>query len=540
MAKLKAGWIEVRGPLKDGMYRALLRYRDPLNGEKLIYGAALYADTKAEAEAAAVELQPSLADHLATRRRAKRDPEQMALEDWALGDWRAKYWPKLPPSTRANVDQWWSKWLGPLVGSAPLSQITPAFVDGLVGHMQELGARWPTIEQAVKFLRNFIRDATAEGLLSENALKEHSLTPPDLTTEELEELAEPEFALELEHAIRIAWCLNDLEDTAMAEAMAVAGLRLGEARALRFNNVLHPDGRPRARFQVRIAVSGRGSEREARGTKKTRGKSKQAIQRGFRTPQLVPSLGRLFERIWVERDRPPLDEWLAPGDTKMGVLNDSNWRRREFYPAVERAEVQQFYPSKRIMPKELRASAAAAYGHAQEQELSARAQLGHSSESVTLTFYFSAYEDPDPELRGKSIEWQLQRARLLTLEWMETQLEGLVGTRATVGKQGLLTWHRHGTVYTANSLNGSRYTLAKDERGWRVILGERKSEDLTSGHTIIGGSGLGTLAEAKGRAERQALKRTRQSLTIQRQRIDSQVVHLRALVAAAESSAQAA
>ncbi|MGZ6692128.1 MAG: hypothetical protein ACXVHQ_32470, partial [Solirubrobacteraceae bacterium] len=392
MAKLKAGWIETR-PTGDG-FRALLRYRDPLSGQKLLYGNPLYAGTRAEAEAKAKELQPSLAEYLLGRRQARREPEQLALGDFVLDDWAREFKGKLPPSTRSRMEQWWSKWLAPLVGNVPLGQITPPLVDGLVEHMAELGAGWPTIESAVKDLRVYTRDAAGLGLLPEQPLLGYKLQAPELTAEEIEALAEPEFALELEHAVRIAWSMNGLDDAVLAETMAVAGLRLGEARAATFASVLHPDGRPRTHFQVRLAVSGRGSERKLRGTKKTRGLSRRAIARGFRSVQIVPALGRLYERLYAERERPPLTEKLAPGppNSMLGVKNEANWRRREFAAALERSGVAALYPNKKITPKEFRAAAAAAYGNAQVPELSAREQLGHSSDSTTLRFYFSSFE----------------------------------------------------------------------------------------------------------------------------------------------------
>jgi integrase len=537
MAKLKAGWIETRR-LADGTYRALLRYRDPLSGQKLLYGDALYADTAAEAEKKAAELQPQLAEYLQGRRQARRAPESMALADFVLIDWKQHYEPKLPPSTKALMRQWWNKWLEPLIGGASLSEITPALVEGFAEHMQAMGAAWPTVETAVKHVRSYIRDAAKEGYAEKGQLDELDVRPPELSAEEVAALAEPEFALELEHAVRIAWSLNGLEDTAIAEAMAVGGLRLGEARALTFDGVLHPDGRPRTRFQVRLAVSGRGSERILRGTKKTRGLSLRAIQRGYRRPELVPALGALFVRLWQERDRPPLSELVAPGapEATLGVKNEANWRRREFAPAVERSGVGELYSGKKITPREFRAAAAAAYGHAQVPELSARDQLGHASDSTTLRFYFAAYEDPNPALRGLSVDEQLVRARRLALEWMEARIEQLAAERESVGQNKLLSWKRQGSgadaSYTAESVNGSRYLINRAGKSFdiQLLLGDNGS---LRAKTIR--SNVATLADAKDAAERQAIKRTRQSLTIQRQRFERQLVHLRALVAEREA-----
>ena len=170
--------------------------------------------------------------------------------------------------------------------------------------------------------------------------------------------------------------------------------------------------------------------------------------------------------------------------------------------------------------------------------MSAVAQLGHSAGSTTLTFYFRAYEDPSPELRGLSVNDQLIRARRLTLEWMETQIEGLADARAAAGGAKLLVWEKQNSVYTANSINGSRYSVWKDGNAWVVKLGDRESSDPKSGKSVK--YGLASLADAKRVAERQALKRTRQSLTIQRQRFESQIVHLRALVSAADAAEEKA
>ncbi len=536
MARLRAGWVEVRR-LADGSYKSLLRYRDPLTRDKLMFGEPLYAATRREALARAEQLRPQLAAYLAERVRARREPELMALGDYVLGRWRGEMEPQLPTSTKAIMRQWWRKWLGPLIGNTPLSYLTPELLEGLCDHMTELGASWPTVETAVKHVRRYINDAVRAGLLPENPLANYRLKSPDLTVEEIEQLGEPEYAIELEHAVRVAWCMNDLEDVALAETMCTAGLRPGEARALRFASVLHPDGRPRAQLQVRLTISGRGSQREIRGTKTTRGRSRKEIQRGFRTPQIVPALGALYVRLWEARGRPPLNELLAPGSSygrarkktpKLGVKNEANWRRREFYPAVERAGVQPLYP-RRITPREFRAAAASAYGHARDPELSARDQLGHSTDSTTLKYYFAAYRDPNPEVRGESVDWQLRRARGLTLEWMERRLTELAEERLRVGETPLLTWSKdRASIYTA-AYGDDRYIVCLDGNSnrWRVLLGSKGSD--TPRRTIA--EGLKTPEEAMERAERQASKRRRQSLTIQRDQLERMAVHLRALVA---------
>ena len=538
MAKLKAGWIEVRQ--LDGAYRALLRYRDPLSGRKLLYGEPLYADSEADAHTAAAELQPQLAQYLATRKQAKRDPEQMALADWVLIDWAREYQGKLPPSTRSRMEQWWRKWLQPLAGGATLSELTPAFVEGLAEHMQEQGAAWPTVEAAVKDLRMYLRDAAKAGLVPTGQLDELRLSPPELSPDELAELGEPEFAVELEHAVRIAWSMNGLDDVALGELMCVAGLRLGEARALTVSSVLHDDGRARARVSVRLGVSGRGRQRQFRGTKKTRGLSLRAVQAGFRSPHLVPNLGRLLERLWQQRANPPLRERLAPGThgAHLGVKNEANWRRREFAQALERSDVQEIYPNKKITPKEFRAVAAAAYGNAQVPELSARDQLGHSADSTTLRFYFSTYEDPNPELRGLSVDAQLARARRITLAWMDGRLAEIVAAREGIGKNRLLNWRKDGTDQLAESVNESSYRIGRDGSRYALRLEERNGDGEIVRSKLLA-SGL-TVAQAKEKAEPHALKRTRQSLTIQRQRMESLLPHLRALVAAAETASPAA
>jgi hypothetical protein len=213
------------------------------------------------------------------------------------------------------------------------------------------------------------------------------------------------------------------------------------------------------------------------------------------------------------------------------VKNEANWRRREFYPAVERAVVQELYPRK-ITPREFRAAAASAYGHAREAELSARAQLGHSADSTTLQFYFRSYGDPDPEVHGESVDWQLRRARALTLEWMEKRLAELAEERLRVGETPLLSWEQHGdeqaSIYTADFGDGDRYVAWFDGK-WRTSLGRTGAARITDGRTVA--EGLETVEDAKQRAERQAVKRTRQSLTIQRARLEEMAEHLRALVA---------
>jgi hypothetical protein len=546
MARLKAGWVETRA-LADGSFKALLRYRDPLRGQKLVFGDPLYGATEGEARARAEALQPELVAYLAQRTNARREPELMALGDWVLGDWRDDYEPKLPSSSKAIMRQWWGKWVEPLVGNTPLGYFSPELIDGLAEHMQELGATWPTVETAVKHVRRYLRDAVAAELLPANPLQGYRLEAPELTAEEIEELGDPDFALELEHAVRIAWCMNDLEDAVLAETMCTAALRPGEARALTFASVLHPKGRPLSRMQVKLTVSGRGSARELRGTKKTRGRSKAAIKRGYRSPQIVPSLGRLYAYLWELRGRPPLRERIAPGASygknrelvpELGVKNEANWRRREFQPAVERAGVQELY-GRKITPREFRAAAASAYGHARETELSARAQLGHSADSTTLQFYFSAYNDPDPELEGQSVEKQLQRARTLTLAWMERRLAELAAERERVGETPVLVWEEHGdehaSIFTADFNGTARYAVWFDGK-WRASLGRTSDHALTNGRTVA--EQLATVEEAKQRAERQAVKRRRQSLTIQRERLQGMLGHLRVLVAESPAAAE--
>ena len=297
--------------------------------------------------------------------------------------WWAEHVVRLAPLTRDGYLPVWGKHIRPALGGLRIRELTPGRVDGFRVQLESAGVGAPTVSKALAILSGVCRFAVLRGLIDANPVRE--VRKPSVRRQRFAAPPAP-FAVErvraeLVHAGRF-------HDAALVSVLAYAGLRPGEALALRWGDV-----RPRSILVERAAAKG-----IVKSTKNHR----------LRSVRLVRPLA--LDLTWwrVVSDWRGLDDYLFP--SSRGELRDrygwDNWRDRVFKPAVLRAGV----PIAR--PYDLRHAFASLLIHEGRSLTDVAAQLGDSV-TTTADVYTHVFAEVDEMLREPatdSIEAARERA----------------------------------------------------------------------------------------------------------------------------------
>lgn len=333
----------------DGKYRA--RYRDPAGRER-----ARHFDRKIDAD------RWVAAKKTAVARGEWVDP---ALSDIAVGEW-APVWldskAALKPTSRREYESLWRVRLAPRWEDTRLRAVTYADATTWMAGLTAQGLSPSSVRKTVMALKQLLNLAVADGRLPRNVIE--SMKSPRSIRGEQRFLTHDELAALAESCGRVSG-----QHRVMTLLTGYTGLRWGEVRALR---VKHVD-MLRARLDVVENMPDGSTEAETVDPKNHK-------RRTVPFPRfLLPDLATILEGkgrnelVFTTSRRTPLD--------------NSNWRRNVFDPAVDAADVAPF------TPHNLRDTAASLAVSAGANVKAVQRMLGHASAAMTLDVYAGLFSD---------------------------------------------------------------------------------------------------------------------------------------------------
>ena len=234
-----------------------------------------------------------------------------------------------PKDGRITLSEWWVQWSGarvveyatqkraeshwrthvqPRWGSTKLSAITAWDVEGWVAQMRKDGVGATSLKQSVMLLRQMLADATRHKMISADPTATVVIPTPPKHVDRF--LTREEFG-------RLLECTPGDRDKAMMTVMAYAGLRWGEVAGLHAHRV------DLGRRQLLVVETLRRNQ-----TIKNRPKS----DAGQRVVPIVDDVAEVLEGR------------LGGGLVFPGV-DYTNWRRRVFVPARDRAGLDDPQPT---------------------------------------------------------------------------------------------------------------------------------------------------------------------------------------------------
>lgn len=302
-------------------------------------------------------------DHERKRGKGCTSATKLTFGEWA-DEWRRTWKEKLSPSHQRVVEGQLRRWILPYLADRPLASLTRREISAWRADTKDDGIPEHQYVNCYRALSSILGKAVGVGLLEENpalGLKQRTVRAPSRRR------ALPPTEIE---AIRIE--MRTLTDVVLLNLMAYAGLRPGEAYALKWNDLL-----PDARAVTRIVVDETFTDGVFKPPKNKEESKEDRIVRDLPAPFLddlaliTPPSGELVGLIAPNpRDGEP---WSA-----------QNWRNR-FAAARERARVggQPIQPAK---PYELRHSAATLWIASGMRVKRVADQLGHD-QAVTLKTY---------------------------------------------------------------------------------------------------------------------------------------------------------
>lgn len=236
------------------------------------------------------------------------------LVDW-LGSWARSHRAIWAPSTCKLRASHLERWIVPYIGDVRLRDLGPERLREWRDDILDHGATPHTMLHVMKTLSSALGDAVKHNKLPSNPLRGIERIPVDTA---------PRRALSPEESERIRANLPTLQDKVLWGLMSCAGLRIGEAVALRWSDVLDLNSR-RPTLTIERAVSA-GRMRNRTKTGKNRD-----------VPVICPLADDL--RAWRSEQGPDADSALICASRAGTPINTHNWRRRAFDPAARVAKV---------------------------------------------------------------------------------------------------------------------------------------------------------------------------------------------------------
>jgi integrase len=274
---------------------------------------------------------------------AQLDVGTATLDDYVTGTWAPVYAPLLAPRSRESYAQSYDRHIAPTLGGLPLHSIKPAVI-----------SRWQTnvlahghgaFTKARTVLSSILQTAVEGELLASNPVRAVR-APRAPLKDEVRPLAPA--AVE---ALIAQLCHRD---RVLVALMAYAGLRPGEARALRWGHVM----------ENTLVI---GAQKTGRR----------------RTVRLLDPLARDLREWRMACGRPGDDQPVIPRPSDGGVMSAKSfnvWRGDTFVPALERAGLG------RARPYDLRHSFASLLLHEGRSVICVARQLGHDARYTLGTY----------------------------------------------------------------------------------------------------------------------------------------------------------
>jgi integrase len=248
---------------------------------------------------------------------AGKEPLAEFGEEW----WRLHAEPNLARSTLKGYASIWDAHVLPRLGSVPLRELTPDVVNRFRLELEAEGVGPASIRKSLVLLQGVLQRACEWGRLASNpaAIVRKPVPPRKRTIVPL--------APERVEAIRfVLLACGRIRDATLVSVLAYAGLRPGEALALRWTHV-----RERT-----LLIEGAVSLGAIEGTKIGR----------TRTVRVLGPLAQDLADWRLHAGRPPAEALLFPGydGEPWTATAYRNWRRRIYTPAAEAAGVERPRP----------------------------------------------------------------------------------------------------------------------------------------------------------------------------------------------------
>jgi len=330
---------------KSGSRRWVVRYRDPMGGSR-----EKWFDTKAEA------VRHGTAQEARVHSGQWVDPARcrISLESW-VETWRGTM-VGLKPKTRDSYESLLRSRILPALGGMSLADIRPSGIKAWMAQMEAHGLSGSRITQAVNLLSRILGDAVLDENIARNPCS--GIRRPGPRRAEITPLRPEEVSSLIDAA--------DPRYTALIATLAYAGMRFGEACALRWKHV----NLMLAELTVSesLSVSSQGIEF---GPTKTHAVRRIAIPRVLRA--------HLERHLAKSRANSPEDlVFTSPGGK---AVRHSNFSRRVWRPAVTAIG----RPNLRI--HDLRHTCASLLIHAGASLVNIADHLGHENPTTTLKHY---------------------------------------------------------------------------------------------------------------------------------------------------------
>ena len=291
------------------------------------------------------------------------DAGRETLADFAREWWKVYAEPNLARKTLDVYADLWDRHVLVRLGSIELRRLTPQLVEEFQAELQAAGVGDPTIIKTMALLQGVLRRAVVWRRIQSNPVA--AIKKP---SQRRKRIVRPIAPASVE-AIRAHLLERGrLGDATLVSVLAYAGLRPGEALALRWSDV-----------QERTLVVERSlALGEVKGTKTGRA----------RTVRLLGPLAADLTKWRLAGGRPADDELIFP-DPKGNAWTDSrwrNWRARVFAPAAGAAGLSGF------RPYDLRHSFVSLLLAERRSVVEVARQAGHSP-TMTLATYGHVIEE---------------------------------------------------------------------------------------------------------------------------------------------------
>jgi integrase len=238
------------------------------------------------------------------------DAGRQTLDEF-LDEWWNRYAePFLSAKTKEMYRGVWEKRISPQLGHLRLVEVTPEVVEAFAHDLRSAGVGPSTIQKSLVVLQGAMKKAVLWGRITSNPVA--AVTKPPQRRRQVRSALSPRQVEAIRRQL-------DIRDATLVSVMAYAGLRPGEALALKWSDI-----RERTILVERAASLG-----EVKSTKTG----------SVRAVKLVSPLAADLAKWKLASGRPDPDCLVFPD--KAGDVWDAeaykNWRKRKFKPAVTAA-----------------------------------------------------------------------------------------------------------------------------------------------------------------------------------------------------------
>ena len=308
---------------------------------------------------------------------------ELTAPDQTLAEFVEEYWkvhaiPRLAPKTRSDYRQAWGKHAHARLGGLKLRELSPRRMSLFMAELREQGVGEPTILKTLTMLQSVFASAVEWGALPTNPVAGVRNRPRQRPTR----VVRPQPPAQVERLRRYVEQRGATGEASatLISVLAYAGLRPGEALALRWSNVAD-----RTLHVTRSLAL--GSEKE----------TKTGVRR---TVRLLSPLAEDLRRFRGHDDDNAL-VFPRPGGGAWQDHDWRNWRRR----VLQRAAAAEGLPG--LRPYDLRHSFVSLLIQEGQSILEVARQAGHSPQTCLRT-YAHLFDDFDPADRrlAEDVIWE--------------------------------------------------------------------------------------------------------------------------------------